>query len=205
MSDDVLSLVREHRAMVIYRGQPAERCLELTDLLYSEGIRLFEVTLNSGEPFAALTALRERYGDEVPIGAGTVMTADDVSRAADAGARFIVCPHVDEAVIERAKALGLGVVPGAFTPTEIVHAVRLGADLVKVFPIGPVGAGYLRQLKGPLPDVPLLATGGVGADLARACLAEGCAGVGVGVQLLGDLGDADALRAQTRRLVDATR
>ncbi|RBM14758.1 aldolase [Prauserella sp. PE36] len=205
MANDLLSRVLEHRAMVIYRGQPAGQCLELTELLHEEGIRLFEVTLGRGEPFAAITALAEKYGHEIPIGAGTVMTADDVSRAADAGARFIVCPHVDEAVIERAKALGLGVVPGAFTPTEIVHATRLGADLVKVFPIGPVGAGYLRQLKGPLPDVPLLATGGVGADLARECLAEGCAGVGVGVQLLGDPAAPDALRAEARRLLAATR
>lgn len=205
MANDVLSLVREHRAMVIYRGQPVEQCLALTDLLYREGIRLFEVTLGGGEPFAAITALHEKYGHEIPIGAGTVLTEDDVSKAADAGARFIVCPHVDEAVIERAKALDLGVIPGAFTPTEIVNATRLGADLVKVFPIGPVGAGYIRQLRGPLPDVPLLPTGGVGADLARECVAEGCEGVGVGVQLLGGLDDADGLRAETRRLLDATK
>ncbi|MCR3718379.1 MULTISPECIES: bifunctional 4-hydroxy-2-oxoglutarate aldolase/2-dehydro-3-deoxy-phosphogluconate aldolase [Prauserella salsuginis group] len=203
MADDVLRQVRQHRAMVIYRGQSIRECLDLTALLRDEGIRLFEVTLNSDEPFAAIRALRDEYGDGLALGAGTVMTADDVSRAAEAGARFVVSPHVDEAVIERAKELGLGAVPGAFTPTEVVQAVRLGADVVKVFPIAPVGVGHLRQLKGPLPDVPMLATGGVGPDLARACLDEGCAGVGVGVQLLGVPGDPDTVRTQARRLVEA--
>ncbi|MBK1783595.1 bifunctional 4-hydroxy-2-oxoglutarate aldolase/2-dehydro-3-deoxy-phosphogluconate aldolase [Prauserella cavernicola] len=205
MANDVLSRVLEHRAMVIYRGQSKQQCLELTELLYAQGIRLFEVTLNAGEPFAAISALHEKYGGDLPIGAGTVMTRDDVSRAADAGARFVVCPHVDEAVIERAKELDLGVIPGAFTATEVVRATRLGADLVKVFPIAPVGADYVRQLKGPLPDVPMLATGGVGPDLARECLDAGCAGVGVGVQLLGDPADTAALTEQARRLVAATR
>ncbi|GAA1209101.1 bifunctional 4-hydroxy-2-oxoglutarate aldolase/2-dehydro-3-deoxy-phosphogluconate aldolase [Prauserella alba] len=203
MDDDVLAQVRQHRAMVIYRGQSTRECLDLTALLWDEGIRMFEVTLNSDEPFAAIRALRDEHGDALALGAGTVMTADDVSRAAEAGARFVVSPHVDETVIARARELGLGAVPGAFTPTEVVRAVRLGADVVKVFPIAPVGAGYLRQLKGPLPDVPMLATGGVGPDLARACLDEGCAGVGVGVQLLGSPGDPDTVRTQARRLVEA--
>lgn len=205
MANDVLSWVQKYRVLTIYRGQPVQRCLELTELLYGQGIRLFEVTLNGDKPFAAISALQQRYGHEVPIGAGTVMTAEDVSRAADSGARFIVSPHVDDAVIERATSLGLGVIPGAFTPTEVVRAVRLGADLVKVFPIGPVGADYIRQLKGPLPDVPMLATGGVNADLAGQCVAAGCTGVGVGVQLLDDLDDAEGVTRQARRLVEASR
>lgn len=203
MADDVLAQLRQYRAMVIYRGQSPRECLDLTALLRAEGLGLFEVTLNSDEPFAAIRALRQEYGDDLALGAGTVMSADDVSRAADAGARFVVSPHVDEAVLAKAQELGLGTVPGAFTPTEVVRAVRLGADVVKVFPVSPVGADHIRQLKGPLPDVSMLATGGVGPDLARACLAAGCTGVGVGVQLLGAPGDPDAVRAGARRLVDA--
>ncbi|MQA11674.1 MAG: hypothetical protein GEU98_24620 [Pseudonocardiaceae bacterium] len=204
MADDILHRIKERRVLAIYRGQSVRRCLELSAVLHQAGIRLFEVTLNGGEPFEAINALHDEYGGEFPIGAGTVLTADDVSRAADAGARFIVSPNVDEAVIGRAKALGLNVIPGAFTPTEVVRAAQLGADLVKVFPIRPVGADYIRQLRGPLPDVPLLATGGVDAELAGACMAAGCTGVGVGVQLLGDTDDSAALAQQARRLVDVT-
>ncbi|KID31605.1 bifunctional 4-hydroxy-2-oxoglutarate aldolase/2-dehydro-3-deoxy-phosphogluconate aldolase [Prauserella rugosa] len=203
MAHDILDQVRRHRAMVIFRGQSPRECLSLAEVLHGEGIRLFEVTLNSADPFAAITALRAEYGDELPVGAGTVLTAADVERAADAGAQFVVSPHVDEDVLARAGQLGLGTVPGAFTATEVVRAVRLGADVVKVFPISPVGAEHIRQLRGPLPDVPMMATGGVGPELAGACLAAGCAGVGVGVQLLGDPSDPPSVRTQARRLRSA--
>ncbi|PSK95887.1 2-keto-3-deoxy-phosphogalactonate aldolase [Murinocardiopsis flavida] len=206
MADDVPRTIRENRVMVIYRGQTPEQCLEFSAGLHAAGIRLFEVTLNGPDPFTAITALHDAYGGALPIGAGTVLTADDVARAADAGARIIVSPNVDEAVIARTKALGLVSVPGAFTPTEIVRAVDLGADVVKVFPIRPVGADYIRQLRGPLPDVPMMATGGVDADLAGACMQAGCTAVGVGIQLFGEralAGDPEALAAGARRMLDA--
>ncbi|MEW2357165.1 bifunctional 4-hydroxy-2-oxoglutarate aldolase/2-dehydro-3-deoxy-phosphogluconate aldolase [Spirillospora sp. NPDC029432] len=207
MADDVLRSIREHRVMVIYRGQTVRECLRATAELYRAGIRLFEVTLNGDDPFTAIEALAKEYGGEIPIGAGTVLTPEDVSRAADAGARFMVSPHVDAAVVAATKEAGLVSIPGAFTPTEIVQAVRLGADVVKVFPIGPVGADHIRQLRGPLPDVPMLATGGVDAELAGACVRAGCDGVGVGVQLFGEralAGDPAALAEGARRFLDAT-
>lgn len=207
MAEDVLRTIQEHRVMVIYRGQTLKQCLELSAALHSAGIRLFEVTLNGVEPFTAIKALHDEYGGDLPIGAGTVLTADDVSRAADAGARIIVSPNLDEAVVTRTKDLGLISIPGAFTPTEIVRAMQSGADMVKVFPVRPVGADYIRQLQGPLPDVPMFATGGVDAELAGACMRAGCAGVGVGIQLFGERalgGDPAALAAEARRFLDAT-
>lgn len=204
MPEDVTRRVRDGRVVIILRGHSAATCRRITDLLHGAGLRLFEVTFDSGEPVEAIAALHEAYGAEIPIGAGTVLTAEDVSRAADAGARFIVSPNVDEAVIERTKELGLTSIPGAFTPSEIVRAVRAGADIVKVFPIRPVGADYLRQLRGPLPHVPLLATGGVDVDLAGDCIAAGATGVGVGVHLLGSPDDHDGLARNARRLLEVT-
>lgn len=203
----LLNLIREHRVMLIYRGQDTATCLRLSRILYEEGVRLFEVTLNSPDPYDTIAALRKEFDGELPIGAGTVLTPEEAGRAADAGAAFVVAPDTNEAMIARAKELGLGAVPGAFTPTEVVRAARAGADLVKVFPIRPAGADHIRQLRGPLPGIPLLATGGVDATLAGECVAAGCEGVGVGVQLLGDPGDSGGqaeLRRAARRLIEAT-
>jgi 2-dehydro-3-deoxyphosphogluconate aldolase / (4S)-4-hydroxy-2-oxoglutarate aldolase len=182
---EAVQALRRHKVMIIYRGFRPEECRDLTRVLCTAGLRLFEVTLNSAAALESIRALRAEFGAEVTVGAGTVLEETDVKRAADAGASFIVSPDVNEAVIAGTRDAGLASVPGAFTPTEVIRAMRAGADQVKVFPIRPVGADYIRQLRGPLPEAELVATGGVDAALARECFAAGCAGVGVGAHLLG--------------------
>lgn len=206
---DVLRSLRDNRVVVIYRGQTTQQCLELSRTLYEGGVRLFEVTLNSERPLESIRALRAEFGSpdsDVRIGAGTVVEPEQVARVADAGAEFVISPDLHEAVVERTKEAGLVSVPGAFTPSEVQRAVRAGADMVKVFPIRPVGADYIRQLRGPLADVPIVATGGVDAELAGECFAAGADGVGVGVQLFGERalsGDGEELRQQAGRLLAA--
>lgn len=201
---DTLRDILEHRMVVIYRGLSARECLTVTTELYDAGVRLFEVTFNSDQPVDAIRLLRTELGADVRVGAGTVLRDDEVRQAADAGAEFIISPNVEESVVAATKRAGLVSIPGAFTPTEIVHAVAAGADLVKVFPLRPVGADYIRQLRGPLPDVPMVATGGVDVDLAREAMAAGCVGVGVGVQLLGpDPADTGRLAATAREFLAA--
>lgn len=206
---DVPESVREHRIIMIYRGVTPRHCLELTKILYDAGLRLFEVTLNSERPLESIRLLRDEFGADVRIGAGTVLDPDDVDRVADAGAGFVISPHLDTRVVARTKQAGLVAIPGTFTPTEIVQAVDSGADMVKVFPIRPVGLDYIRQLRGPLPDTPMVATGGVNAELAAGCLREGCVGVGVGAQLLGQQAmaerDSQELSRQARELVAAAK
>jgi 2-dehydro-3-deoxyphosphogluconate aldolase/(4S)-4-hydroxy-2-oxoglutarate aldolase len=182
---DIVEALCEHRVVVIYRGFSTERCRELTATLARAGVRLFEVTMNSPTPTETIRALRGDCGSDVRIGAGTVTDPGEVTRVAEAGAEFVISPHLDSAVVAATKDAGLAAIPGAFTPTEVLAAARAGADLVKVFPIRPVGPDYLRQLRGPLPDVPLVATGGVDAELAGRCLAAGATGVAIGVHLLG--------------------
>jgi 2-dehydro-3-deoxyphosphogluconate aldolase / (4S)-4-hydroxy-2-oxoglutarate aldolase len=182
---EAVEALRRHPVMIIYRGFPPGECRDLTRVLYAAGLRLFEVTLNSSAALESIGLLRAEFGADVTVGAGTVLEETDVKRAADAGASFIVSPDVSEGVIARTREAGLASVPGAFTPTEVIRAMRAGADLVKVFPIRPVGAGYIRQLRGPLPGARLVATGGVDAALARECFEAGAAGVGVGAHLLG--------------------
>ncbi|KAF4405791.1 bifunctional 4-hydroxy-2-oxoglutarate aldolase/2-dehydro-3-deoxy-phosphogluconate aldolase [Streptomyces lycii] len=202
--NDLLHDLERDRLLVIFRGQSAGQCADLAEGLHEAGIRLFEVTLNSPDPFAGITALRDRLGAGARVGAGTVLTTGEVDRVAEAGGQFVVSPDIDAQVVERTRELGMGSVPGAFTPTEVVRAVRAGADAVKVFPISSAGAGHIRQLRGPLPDVPFVATGGVDEELAGECVEAGCAGVGVAVHLLGDPDDIASVVRGAQRFAKAT-
>lgn len=203
---ETVDAIRAYRLVVIFRGQSPTECLAIGTALYAAGVRLFEVTLNSERPLESIRLLRKEFGADVAIGAGTVLAADEVGRVADAGAGFVISPNLDESVVAATIDAGLVSIPGAFTPTEIVHAVRAGADFVKVFPLRPVGADYVRQLRAPLPDVPIIATGGVDVPLARAAMAAGCVGVGIGVHLLGErLDDLPALAAGAAEFLAAVR
>lgn len=202
--NDFLNDLKRDRLLTIFRGQSAAQCADLAEGLYEAGFRLFEVTLNSAGPLAGIAALRDRLGADARVGAGTVLTTEEVDQVADAGGQFVVSPDIDAPVVERTKELGMGSMPGALTPTEVLRAVRAGADAVKVFPISSVGAGHIRQLRGPLPDVPYVATGGVDEEMAEACIAAGCAGVGVAVHLLGDPADTESVVRGAERLAAAT-
>ncbi|MEO3795585.1 bifunctional 4-hydroxy-2-oxoglutarate aldolase/2-dehydro-3-deoxy-phosphogluconate aldolase [Nonomuraea sp. B10E15] len=188
--------------LIIYRGLDTDDVLAAGDTLHAAGVTAFETTMDSPDALASIAGLARRLGGGALVGAGSVRTPDQVKAAADAGASFLLSPHLDQAVIATTKAAGLISIPGAFTPTEVVQAHAAGADIVKIFPIAPFGASYVGQLRQPLPDIPLLATGGVTAELGRQCLLAGCATVGVGVGLI----DADAIRDKNwKRLADSAR
>src|SRR5690606_3425973 len=126
---------------------------ELAAALYSGGVRVMEVTLNSPNALEMIAALDRQWSGKMLIGAGTVLTAAQVDKASSAGAAFCVSPDTFAPVIERAVSLGLIPIPGAFTPTEIRTAVRAGARFVKLFPAMPAGPAYLSQIRAPLDDV----------------------------------------------------
>lgn len=178
-------LLHHDRVVIIFRGVGPQECLEAAEALHEGGLRWFEVTVNSPEAITAIALLKDKLPVDAAVGAGTVLTPDEARAACDVGASFVVSPNVDTEVIACTHELGMASIPGAFTPTEIVHAYREGADAVKVFPLRPVGASYVRQLRGAFADVPLLVTGGVDADLARQCFDAGADAVGTGLHLLG--------------------
>jgi 2-dehydro-3-deoxyphosphogluconate aldolase/(4S)-4-hydroxy-2-oxoglutarate aldolase len=143
------------------------------------GLSLLEITLTTPGALDAIAAMAAEPG--VVAGAGTVLTTDDVRRVADAGGRFVMSPVFDPAVIDEANLLGLLAVPGTSTPTEILAAHRHGARLVKVFPAAALGgAAYLRAVRGPLPDIPLVPTNGITAETLGDYLRAGAVAVGVG-------------------------
>lgn len=156
------------------------------EALLAGGIHAFEITLNSPSAFSVISALAARFGpDDLLIGAGTVLDLDQARSASDAGARFLVMPHTDAAIIEWAAGRDLPAFPGAFSPTEILAGWRAGAAAVKLFPASAVGPNFVRELRGPLPEVPLIPTGGVTLENAPAFIAAGALAVGMGSWLTG--------------------
>jgi 2-dehydro-3-deoxyphosphogluconate aldolase / (4S)-4-hydroxy-2-oxoglutarate aldolase len=150
--------------------------------LRDAGITQLEVTLDTPGALEAVTA---EASAGRPVGVGTVVTAEDVTAAADAGAAFLVGPATRAEMIREAVDLRVDVVPGAFTPTEILLARDLGATAVKLFPAPVGGPAYVRALRGPIPGVPFVTTGGIGLDDIRAYLEAGANCVGLGGDLVG--------------------
>ena len=169
------------------------------------GVHVIELTLN--EPEAdALASIAElaRVADdlEVLVGAGTVLSTTAAERAVGAGARFVVSPHTDPTLIEWCVSRGVPCFPGALSPTEIHVAWAAGASAVKLFPAAAVGTGYLGQIAGPFPHIPLVPTGGVSAQTAGDWIAAGAVAVGMGSWLIGD-GDPVGVTQRARQVSEA--
>jgi 2-dehydro-3-deoxyphosphogalactonate aldolase len=170
--------------VAILRGIRPEEVLEIGTALHEAGIGAIEVPLNSPAPLESISRLAAHFGDRCLCGAGTVLRARDVDAVHAAGGRLIVTPNTVAAVIERAVALGLIVMPGFATPTEAFAAIGAGAGLLKLFPAASYGPAHLQALREVLPaDVGVFAVGGVGASNVAPWRQAGCAGVGVGGDL----------------------
>lgn len=192
--------------VAILRARSAGHVEPAADTLAGAGIRCLELTLTVPGALQTLTRLARRLPADVVLGAGTVTTADQARQATDAGATFLVSPATCPDVLDFAVTRGIPCYPGAWTPTEVLSAWRQGATAVKLFPAASGGPGHLRRLREPLPDVPLVPTGGIGIDQAGDYLAAGAVAVGVGGPLLGDAldgGDLTALHARATDLLGA--
>jgi 2-dehydro-3-deoxyphosphogluconate aldolase / (4S)-4-hydroxy-2-oxoglutarate aldolase len=194
--------------VAILRAAGAGRFLEVGRVLYEAGVRAIEVTLTSDGALEALGRLQEELPGDALLGVGTVRSAADAELAVEAGAAYLVAPDFRGEVVGFAVGRGVPVVPGALTPTEVVAAWGAGATAVKVFPVSAVGgAAYVRAVRAPLPEVPLVPTGGIGIDDIGAYLDAGAVAVGIGSPLLGDAGapggDLAGLAERARRAVAA--
>jgi 2-dehydro-3-deoxyphosphogluconate aldolase/(4S)-4-hydroxy-2-oxoglutarate aldolase len=175
------------------------------EALAAGGIATLEVTCDSPGAADMIGAISRALGDRVLVGAGTVLDAATAQAALDAGARFLVSPHTDADLVNEFARRGVPWIPGAFTATEVLTAWRAGAVVVKLFPAGSVGPGYIKDLLGPLRDIPLLPTGGVTLDNAESFLRAGAWGLGMGSALVSPqlvaAGRFAELQDRARRLV----
>lgn len=182
---DVARIIRRHRLIVVLRRvEPRARLLALADELAEAGVCAFEVTLDAASGADDLAALRTQLARRADgpflVGAGTVLEPGQLAEAVRAGADFVVAPILDLDLVRAALARGLPFIPGALTPTEIATAWSTGATFVKLFPASAVGPALIRELRGPLPDVAIIPTGGVDATNAAAFLGAGAVAVGIG-------------------------
>ena len=199
----------------IVRGVGSDRIIQAAEAVYAGGIRFLEVTFDmaseerSRDTLRSISLLQEHFGSAMHIGAGTVLTTDQVDAAARAGAEFMISPDTDRAVIARTKELGLLSMPGALTPSEIKTAWLAGADMVKIFPAALFGPAYVKDLKAPLPAVKLSAVGGITADNIRAYRDAGYDGFGIGGGLIHkdrvERGDWDGLTRLACAFTEALR
>jgi Entner-Doudoroff aldolase len=199
--------VREGRLVAIIRVPELTRssAVAMTEVLVEEGVRALEFTLTSAGALDAVEAALGVAGDRAAVGAGTVLYEKQVSEVAEAGAQFVVSPHVSPAVIAAAHERRLLALPGAFTATEVQLAVDSGARMVKLFPAQPAGVPYLKALRGPLDQVAFVPTGGIGIDDIRPFLSAGAAAVALGSSLVQSTGDLEGLRTRARAAVVAAR
>jgi 2-dehydro-3-deoxyphosphogluconate aldolase/(4S)-4-hydroxy-2-oxoglutarate aldolase len=178
-----LTLLKKHRAIAVIRSSEKELAWQMASSVAAGGIQFIEITWNTHKASELIAQLRSEF-PSFSIGTGTLLNLEQLQQAIDCGAQFLFTPHTDVAMIKTAVDAGVPIVPGAFSPTEIVTAWQAGATCVKVFPISALGgATYLKSLQGPLGHIPLIPTGGVTLENAKVFIDAGAIAVG----LAGDL------------------
>ena len=193
----VLGRIAEIGVVPVVRAPSPHDALRAMDAICEGGVTVLEITMTVPGAIGVIETAVSR-GHDVIVGAGTVLDAETARVCIDAGAQFVVSPSLDLATIDCCAKASIAVLPGALTPTEIVTAWRAGADVVKVFPCGSVGgASYLKALKAPLPQIPLMPTGGVSINTAADFIKAGAFALGVG----SDLVDIDAIARGNAKLV----
>lgn len=192
------------RLIAILRGVTPDRAVATAAALIDAGIDWIEVPLNSPDPLDSIAAMQAALGSRARIGAGTVLTRDEVAAVAEAGATFVVSPNADREVIVATKARGLGSYPGVFTPSEAFAALAAGADALKIFPAGMMGAAGLKAIRAVLPPATLVyAVGGVGPADFAAWRDAGAQGFGLGGSLFQPSWDPDRVAEAARASVAA--
>lgn len=187
---EVRQLFLDEKLVAICRTLPTEKLGNVAKALVKGGVKILEITIDqmAEDPAAvikeAMQTVRNAVGDQLCLGCGTVLNCDQLQMAVDAGAVFYLSPNFKADVVKKAKEMGLVAIPGALTPSEIVEAWEAGADIVKLFPADDMGYHYIWNLKGPLPHIPLLASGGVNPDTIPTYLQYGVAAVGTGVSII---------------------
>lgn len=206
---DDLSRVLRCGIVAVIRAKSGELLVDVAEALLAGGVDVMEVTFTVPGAVRVLERVTEKLGSRVLLGAGTVLDSETCRAAMLAGAEFIVSPATNLEVIKMCRRYDKLVMPGAFTPTEVISAWEAGADIVKVFPSDVTGPAYLKALKGPLPQVRLMPTGGVNLETAAEFLRAGACALGVGGSLVEakavEVGDMQRIEQLARQFVEIVR
>lgn len=211
MNSEIIKKIEEKKIIVIVRGVEKNKLIPLAEAMYKGGIRFLEITYSADkkvsdeETTENIKMLSEHFGGRMYIGAGTVLTEEQVALTKKAGGQFIISPDTVPEVIRKTKELGMISIPGAVTPSEITTAVKSGADFVKLFPANNLGAAYIKAITAPLCNVKLLAVGGIDENNMQEYLKAGVCGFGIGGNIvkkpLIDAGDFAAIEKLAKKYV----
>jgi 2-dehydro-3-deoxyphosphogluconate aldolase / (4S)-4-hydroxy-2-oxoglutarate aldolase len=207
--DHTLKSILDNKIVAIIRNANPKDVLKIANALYEGGVKVLEITLNSPNALTVIEELSSELGDQIVVGAGTVLDPETARSALLAGAKFILSPTLNIETIKMTKRYGAVSIPGAFTPTEILTAYENGGDIIKVFPAS-IGPSYIKDIRGPLPHIPLLPTGGVDLDNIKEFLHAGAVGFGIGSALVNtknEVTDAylEGLTKKARQFVSAVK
>ncbi len=201
--------IEECGIVAIIRANSSKELFDTAVAIRNGGVDVIEITMTTPDALQVIGDVSDRLGDTVLIGVGSVLDAETARAAMLAGAEFVVSPVTKTDIIEICNRYGNVVIPGAFTPTEILCAWETGADYVKVFPSSGVGPSYIKDIKAPLPQIPLIPTGGVTAENASEFIKAGASALGVGSALVSqdtiDSGDFSTLTERAKTLVAAVK
>ena len=182
---EVLNKIRQICVVPVVRASSADEALRVVDAIREGGVPVLEITMTVPGAVQVIEEIVKRHGNDVLVGAGTVLDPETARACILAGAQFVVSPALNLGTIEMCRRYSIGIMPGALTPTEVITAWQAGADVVKVFPCGAMGgASYLKSLKAPFPQVELIPTGGVSLKTAADFIAAGAMALGVGADLV---------------------
>jgi 2-dehydro-3-deoxyphosphogluconate aldolase / (4S)-4-hydroxy-2-oxoglutarate aldolase len=208
-TDEMMQLIRETGVVAIVRGTTTDTLVQVSEALKRGGVRAIEVTLNTPGAVGMIRELVDKCGSDMLVGAGTVLDPESARAAILAGARFVLGPNLSLEVSKLCKRYNALYVPGVFTPTEIISAWEMGAQVVKIFPAGSVGPRYIKELRGPLPQVDMMPVGGVDLGNAADFIRAGAVALGIGGELVDRRavaeGRFDLLEEKARRFTDAVR
>ena len=190
---DTLARILEEKIVAIIRGAQPDDVLPIAKALAAGGVKVLEITINSPDAIGTIRRLSEQSGNDLLIGAGTVLDADTAKKVIAAGAKFIISPIVNPETIKATRDGGAVSIPGAFTATEIHNAFINGGQIIKVFPAS-AGPAYIKDIRGPLPHIPLMPTGGVHLDNIKAFKLAGAVAFGIGTALVDTSKGMDEVR-----------
>lgn len=189
--EKVIATIEELGLVPVVRAASSDEAMRVIDAIKEGGVSVLEITMTVPGAVKVIEDVAKKYGSEVTVGAGTVLDPETARACILAGAQFVVSPAFNPDTVALCRRYSIPVMPGVLTPTEVVNAWQAGADFVKVFPCGSVGgASYVKNLKGPLPQIKIIPTGGVSLKTAADFIKAGASALGVGT----DLVDVNAIR-----------
>jgi len=207
--DEQISVIRDVGIVAIVRGTSSRSLVETAAALRDGGIKAIEVTLNTPGAVCMIEKLAQECGNNMLVGAGTVLDPETARTVILAGAKFVLAPSLNPLVSKMCNRYSVSYIPGVFTPTEIVAAWESGAQIVKIFPAGSVGPRYIRELRGPLSQIEMMPVGGVTLENAADFIRAGASALGIGSELIDrqavDMGNFDLITKKARQFINAVK